>query len=421
MNKDFPKMNRIQSATACIVGGGPAGAMLGLLLARAGVHVTVLEKHADFLRDFRGDTVHPATVDVLDQLRLSEKFFARPHQKIGTFGIIRDGRYREMAAFDRLKVPFPFITMIAQWDFLDFLTAEASRYPNFTLRMRTSFCDVLRKDRRICGIRYRDDHGDGEIRAGLVVGADGRRSAVRDSVGLLPVASGVPIDVVLFRISRRESDPEQVTTIRIEGADILGLIDRGTYWQAFVEIPKGDGIVALRAAGINAFRDKVVRLAPFLADRVDEVESVDALNFLDVRADRLRRWHVPGLIAIGDAAHSMSPVGGFGINLAIQDAVAAANLLTDSLLRYQQDETPVPSAVLAAVQRRRALPTVMTQLVQRIALWVDLGGVSSLPAFELPGGVRPLPRLMGRLIGYGFRPERVRHARILSPAVSGQA
>jgi 2-polyprenyl-6-methoxyphenol hydroxylase-like FAD-dependent oxidoreductase len=404
----------VAQSTACIVGGGPAGAMLGLLLARAGVDVTLLEKHSDFLRDFRGDTVHPATVEVLGQLGLSEKFFARPHRKFSKFGMIRDGRYREMADFAGLNVRFPFITMIAQWDFLDFLTTEASRSPNFTLRMRTSFVDVLREGDRVTGIHYRDDRGDGKIHAGLVVGADGRRSAVRDAVGLRTVARGVPIDVVLFRISRRASDPEEGITIRLDGGDILGLIDRGDYWQAFVEIPKGSGLLALREAGIEAFRDKIVRLAPFLADRVHEVESIDALNFLDVRADRLRRWHVPGLIAIGDAAHCVSPVGGFGINLAIQDAVAAANQLTDPLLRFQQNGTPVPSKALAAIRRRRVWPTAMTQLVQRLALWVDLGGAPSLPVLPIPRRFRLIRKLMGRLIGYGFRSERVRDPRILA-------
>jgi 2-polyprenyl-6-methoxyphenol hydroxylase-like FAD-dependent oxidoreductase len=413
-------MSDKESTTACIVGGGPAGAMLGLLLARAGVDVTVLEKHYDFLRDFRGDTVHPATVDVLDQLGLSEKFFARPHRKIARFGMIRGGRYREMADFGALNVRFPFITMIAQWDFLDFLTAEASRYPNFTLRMRTEFLDVVREGERVNGIRYRNDHGEGVIHAGLVVGADGRRSAVRDSVGLSTVARGVPIDVVLFRISRRESDAEQGITLRLDGGDILGLIDRGSYWQSFVEIPKGDGIRALRAAGIEAFRDKVVRLAPFLADRVGEIESVDALSFLDVRVDRLRRWHVPGMLVIGDAAHCMSPVGGVGVNLAVQDAVAAANSLVEPLLRCQREGIPVPRSALAAVQRRRTLPTTTIQLLQRAALRVDLNGATAGTDMGTDDGAGAgaglVGRLMGRVIAYGIRPERVRDKRILAPA-----
>ncbi|SEF18362.1 FAD-dependent oxidoreductase [Jiangella alba] len=408
-----------EATTACVVGGGPAGAMVALLLARAGVDVTLLERHGDFLRDFRGDTVHPATLDVLDQLELAERLHARPHQKIGSMSMIRAGRRRELADFRRLKVKFPYITMIGQWDFLDFITGEAARYPNFRLLMNSSLHDVLRVDGRVRGIRYR--HGDEhhELRAELVIAADGRRSATRAAVGLHPRAKGVSIDVVLFRLSRRDDDPTEGITLRLDGGDVLGLIDRGSYWQSFVEIPKGDGIRALRAAGIEAFRDTVVRLAPFLADRVGEIESIDALNFLDVRVDRLRRWHVPGLLVIGDAAHCMSPVGGVGVNLAVQDAVATANTLVEPLLRCQDEGLPVPRSALAAVQRRRRLPTTTIQLLQRAALRVDLNGATAGPGPDTDDGAGAgtglVAGLMGRVIAYGIRPERVRSRRILTP------
>lgn len=405
-----------RSTTVCVVGGGPAGAMTTLLLARAGVEVTLLERHGDFLRDFRGDTVHPATLDVLDQLGLAEKLHARPHHKIGSMSMIRAGKRRELADFRRLKVKFPYITMIGQWDFLDFITGEAARYPNFRLLMNSSFHDVLRADGRVCGVRYRSGDEDHEIRADLVIAADGRRSATRAAVGLRPRAMGVSIDVVLFRLSRREDDPTEGITLRLDGGDILGLIDRGSYWQSFVEIPKGDGIRALRAAGIEAFRDTVARLAPFLADRVGEIESIDALSFLDVRVDRLRRWHVPGMLVIGDAAHCMSPVGGVGVNLAVQDAVAAANTLVDPLLRCQRDGTPVPQSALAAVQRRRTPPTTAIQLLQRAALRVDLNGATAGTGAATEDGAGMIGKLMGRVIGYGIRPERVRDKKILAPA-----
>lgn len=403
-----------EATTVCVVGGGPAGAVLALLLARAGVEVTLLERHGDFLRDFRGDTVHPATLDVLDQLALAEKLHARPHRKVAAMGMVRGGRHRQLVDFRGLKVKFPYITMIGQWDFLDFITSEAARYPNFRLLMNASCHDVLRDGGRVRGIRYQHDGVEHELRADLVVGADGRRSAVRAAAGLRPRATGVSIDVVLFRLSRRDSDPDEGITLRIDDGDILGLIDRGTYWQTFFEVPKGDGIQALHAAGVDAFRERVVRLAPFLGDRVDEIESIDALSFLDVRVDRLRRWHAPGLLIIGDAAHCMSPVGGVGVNLAVQDAVAAANTLVEPLLRCQRDGIPVPRPALAAVQRRRTLPTAATQLLQRVALRVDLGGTAGT---DLGGGAGAglVGKLMGRMIAYGIRPERVRSARILTP------
>lgn len=405
------------STTVCVVGGGPAGAMLGLLLARVGVDVTVLEKHADFLRDFRGDTVHPATLEVLDELGLAERFHELPHRKISSIGVIQDGVRREMANFGHLEIRFPYIAMIPQWEFLNFITTEASRYPNFRLLMRSEFRAVHREGGRIRGIRYRGPDGDHTIHAGLTVAADGRDSAVRDAAGLRPRKFGAPIDVVLFRITRHDSDPDDGISVRIGDGTILGLIDRGTYWQAFFEIPKGAGIVALREAGIDAFRRNVVRLAPFLADRVAEITSIEATSFLDVRIDRLRRWHVPGVLVIGDAAHCMSPVGGLGVNLAVQDAVATANLLDGPLMRYQRTGTPLGRASLAAVQRRRSFPTVAIQQLQRLSHRV---GLESAPPVKPGRSTRfGVPqKLLGRLIGVGFRPE---HVRLSAATTSGPA
>ncbi|ADD45526.1 FAD-dependent oxidoreductase [Stackebrandtia nassauensis] len=408
-------MSHNETATVCVVGGGPAGAMLSLLLARAGIKVTLLEKHEDFLRDFRGDTVHPSTLAVLDQLGLSERFHALPHRKISGIDLLKDGSRSEVANFGRLKVRHPYIAMIPQWDFLDFLTGEAARYPNFTLRMNTRFTDVLTAEGRVRGVTYRGPDGEGSIRAGLVVAADGRHSDAREALGLRARQRGVAIDVVLFRISRRDDDPDERITVRVGGGDILGLIDRGDYWQAFVEIPKGTGIRELRAAGIEAFREQVTRLAPFLADRVGEIASMDSLNFLDVQATRLPRWHVPGALVIGDAAHCMSPVGGVGINLAIQDAVATANLLTEPLLRAQRHGTAPPTRALAAVRRRRALPASVIQVLQDAAIRYDPATIADRGRTSRAGSSLA-QRLLGRVIGMGLRPESVRNGRILAPS-----
>jgi 2-polyprenyl-6-methoxyphenol hydroxylase-like FAD-dependent oxidoreductase len=401
-----------ETTTCCVVGGGPAGAMLGLLLARAGVDVIVLEKHGDFLRDFRGDTIHPSTLDVIDQLGLGPRFDRLPQHRARRLSIVTDTEEGTVADLHRLPVRHPYISFVPQWDFLNLITEEAARYPHFRLRMRAEATDLILGPGRVEGVRYRDEHGaDHEIRASLTVAADGRNSVLRAPAGLAPRTYGAPMDVAWFRLPRVDTDrPDPF--LRLSGGRLMVALNRTTYWQLAYVFPKG-GHARLREAGIEWLRDDIGTLIPALGDRVDELDF-DSVSVLEVRVDRLRRWWRPGLLFIGDAAHAMSPIGGVGINLAIQDAVAAANLLSGPLRGGGPGD-----ADLAAVQRRRTLPTVVTQRMQLllqariIAPALARRGPVGLPLpMRVARAVPQVSRLVARMIGYGVRPERVR-----SPAV----
>ena len=392
----------------CIAGCGPAGAVLGLLLARAGVPVLVLEKHDDFFRDFRGDTIHPSTLDVIEELGLLDRFNQLPHRRVPRLNAISDQGSVTLADFGLLKVRHPFIAMVPQWDFLDLIAAEARRYPWFRLEMGAEAVGLLRRGDRVEGLRYRTREGEHEARAPLTVAADGRRSVLRDAAGLDPVRYGAPMDVLWFRLSRRPSDPED-SFGRLGRGQLLALINRTDYWQVAYVVPKASAERFL-AKGMDALRSSVAELTPFLADRVDELADPESVSVLEVQVNRLRRWHRPGLLFIGDAAHAMSPVGGVGINLAIQDAVAAANVLVEPLLAGAVEERH-----LARVQRRRRLPTVATQALQRLVQRRFLRPLLAGERAATPPGVlrlaarsRLLRRIPPRVIGVGVRPEHVR-------------
>ena len=396
------------TAARCVIaGGGPAGMMLGLLLARAGVEVVVLEKHADFLRDFRGDTLHPSTLEVMHELGLYDELAALPHQKIERLNIQVGPFQTKVADLTHLPVRSPFIMLMPQWDFLDFLRRQGERYPNFTCLMETEALGPLLDGDRVVGLRAEGPEGEIHILASLVVGADGRRSRMRAAAALPLKDLGAPIDVLWFRLSRRPTDTVQ-TGGRFERGRFFVRIYRGDYWQCAFVIRKGEG-EAIRARGIEAFRAEVGTLLPFDPGRTEELGSFDDVSLLSVSVDRLTRWHRPGLLCIGDAAHAMSPVGGVGINLAIQDAVAAANLLAAKLASDSVDE-----ADLAAVQKRRWLPTRLTQAAQvfvhRQVLEHALGsrtdGRVPLPV-RLFARFPRLRRIPARLIGLGVRPEHV--------------
>jgi len=394
--------------TRCaIAGGGPAGMMLGFLLARAGVDVLVLEKHADFLRDFRGDTIHPSTLEIMHELGLLDEFLKLPHQKVRELsGAIGDETVT-IADFTHLPTRCGFIAFIPQWDFLDFLADRAKLYPGFKLKMKAVVDDLLWEDRRVVGLKAKLPRGMLEVRADLVVGADGRHSAVRDLAGLECEDLGAPMDVLWLRLSKRADDGSQ-TLGRIQAGRMFIMLDRGDYWQCAYVISKG-GFNELRCKGLEAFRHDIVALNPTLADRVSEIASWDDVKLLTVRVDRLKRWYRPGLLCIGDAAHAMSPVGGVGINLAIQDAVAAANILAEPLR-----EGAVSEALLRKVQERRQWPTRMTQALQ---IFIQNRVIRNVLSMTTPP--RPpfavmllkrfpwLRRIPGRLIGMGLRPEHV--------------
>lgn len=395
--------------TRCVIaGGGPAGMMLGFLLARAGVDVLVLEKHADFLRDFRGDTIHPSTLDVMHELGLLDAFLKLPHQKVREIGGIVGDKKVIFADFTNLPTHCGFIAFLPQWDFLDFLADQGKRYPRFHLRMRAEVDGLLWDGDRVVGLKAKLPGGTLEVKADLVVGADGRHSAVRALAGLEVEDLGAPMDVLWMRLPKRPGDGSQ-TLGRIQAGRFFVMLDRGDYWQCAYAIPKG-GFEALRAQGIEAFHKDLVTLNPALEDRVQEIASWDDVKLLTVRVDRLKCWYCRGLLCIGDAAHAMSPVGGVGINLAIQDAVAAANILWQPLR-----QGPVPEEVLAQVQKRRQWPTEMTQAVQLFVQNRIISNVLAMtqaprPPFALTLFNRfPfLRRIPARLIGMGFRPEHVR-------------
>ncbi|HEY4299240.1 MAG TPA: FAD-dependent oxidoreductase [Candidatus Didemnitutus sp.] len=397
------------TATCCIVGGGPAGVMLGFLLARHGVDVLVLEKHRDFFRDFRGDTIHPSTLEVLHELGLLAEFLRQPHQEVRGIQVHFARRSVHIADFSHLPVRCPFVAFVPQWDFLNFLCAHARKFPGFRLRLETEATGLLEKSGRITGVRAKTPAGFLEIRAPLVIGADGRGSIVRAAAGLEIVDLGAPIDVLWFRVSKKIDDPAQAFGF-IDAGQFMVLIDRGDYWQCAYVIPK-DGFEAKRARGLDSFRDDVARCATFLAGRTAEIRNWDEVKLLSVKVDRLRQWHRPGLLCLGDAAHAMSPVGGVGINLAIQDAVAAARMLGPKLRAGPVDEDD-----LAAVQARREGPTRSTQRLQ-----VFLHRHLLEPIFASPEVIPPplvlrlterfprLRRIPARLIGMGFGPEHLDH------------
>ena len=395
--------------TQCaIAGGGPAGMMLGFLLARAGIDVVVLEKHADFLRDFRGDTIHPSTLEIMYELGILDDFLKRPRQEVRTLaGQIGDERV-SLADFSHLPTHCRFIALMPQWDFLDFLAEQARRFPGFHLKMRARVTDLLMEDGRVLGLQAETPEGQLEVRADLVVGADGRHSDVRMRAGLKVEDFGAPMDVVWFRLSKHASDGQQLLG-RIQAGVVFVTLDRGDYWQCAYVIPKG-GFEQLRSRGLEAFRAAIAGLNPEFADRLQEIASWDDLKLLTVTVDRLKRWSRPGLLCIGDAAHAMSPVGGVGINLAIQDAVAAANLLWQPLSKGR-----VPAAQLASVQARREWPTKMMQAVQLFIqkrVISNVLGLTERPkppfAVTLFNRFPFLRRFPARLIGLGFRPEHVR-------------
>jgi 2-polyprenyl-6-methoxyphenol hydroxylase-like FAD-dependent oxidoreductase len=399
------------SARVCITGGGPAGVVLGFLLARAGINTLVLEKHADFLRDFRGDTIHPSTMEVMHELGLLGDFLKRPHQEYHQAGISFGGTKLTIGDFSHLPVHSRFIALMPQWDFLDFISQQGRRYPNFRMQMRSEVTDLMVENGRVAGVTGKTPTGMFEVRADLTIGADGRHSVVRQQAGLQVDDLGAPIDVLWMRMSRHPDDPLN-TLGNLKPGKMLVTIDRGDYWQCAWIILKG-AFQEVQRRGLPALRADIVDVAPYLSDRVAELADWKDLSLLSVRVDRLREWSRPGLLCIGDCAHAMSPVGGVGINLAIQDAVAAANILVPALRRTKGDIGIEP---LRQVQKRREFPTRMTQSFQVAA---HNRVVHPLLKNELDFSKIPLPlrmfraipilrRIPARIIGLGFRPEHVK-------------
>jgi 2-polyprenyl-6-methoxyphenol hydroxylase-like FAD-dependent oxidoreductase len=391
----------------CIVGGGPAGMMTGFLLARAGIDVIVLEKHKDFFRDFRGDTIHPSTFQLMYELGLLEDFLQVPHQEISSMSAIFNGHEVHLADFSHLKVARPVIGLMPQWDFLNFIAGQAARYKTFSLIREANVTGLLKDEDKITGVIATTPDGSLEVHAKLVIGTDGRQSTIRAAADLSVIETGAPIDVLWFRLSRHADDPGQILGNFSHGR-ILILLDRSTYWQCGYVIDK-DGYDKLKEEGLNKFREDLAETSPFLKDRLLELKDWTDIQLLSVKIDHLHTWYREGLICIGDAAHAMSPVGGVGINLAIQDAVAAANFLWRPL----REETDVPMTVLARLQTRRTFPTRVIQALQvRIQQGINSRRKdvekASIPLFMRWAERFPLlRRIPARLVGMGIRPEHV--------------
>ena len=390
-----------ESTCCCVVGGGPAGMMLGFLLARAGVKVLVLEKHGDFLRDFRGDTIHPSTLELMHELGLLDEFLKRPHDELRNLQAVIGDTEIPLADFTHLPVRCQFVAFMPQWDFLNFLLEETRRLPNFQLRMEAEATDLIQAGGRVVGVTAETTKGILEVRAALVIAADGRGSTLRERAGLEVIDMGAPMDVLWMRLSRRMDDPPQSLGRANTGA-LLIMLNRGEYWQC--------GFVIQKGTFDEIFQERLAAFAPLFRERVRELDDWNKIKLLTVKVDRLRRWHRDGLLCLGDAAHAMSPIAGVGINLAIQDAVAAANLLADPLLCG-----PVDEEILNRVQKRRELPTRLTQRLQlfiqnRVIRQVLTTNkpISSPLFFRLFQYWPWLRRLPARFIGIGFRPEHIR-------------
>ncbi|CAL62630.1 Monooxygenase, FAD binding [Herminiimonas arsenicoxydans] len=410
----------------CIVGGGPAGMMLGLLLARAGVDVIVLEKHGDFLRDFRGDTVHPSTLQIMHELGLLQAFLLRPHDKAYELSISVAGQILTIADFSRLHTQCNFIALMPQWEFLDFLRDHAVSYPHFHLLQNAEATTLQEQDGYVTGVHVETADGPLLVNADLTIGADGRHSAVRKAAGLVVRDLGAPIDVLWMRLPMAAGDPSS-TGARLGAGQFFVMLNRGSYWQCAYVIPKG-GITAIRARGLHAFHAELAAVAPLFTDRVQLLQSWDDIKLLSVTVDRLEHWWKPGLLCIGDAAHAMSPVGGVGINLAIQDAVATANILSRSLANPQVQAKAL-TPLLKQVQSRRLFPARITQAVQvaiQNRVLVPVIGKQSTQALTIPWPLKLLNRwpvlrkIPAYAVGIGVQPEHIldrqAHAKLQTPA-----
>ncbi|QPF87891.1 FAD-dependent oxidoreductase [Bradyrhizobium genosp. L] len=412
MDGNNPQRPRTMKVRCCVVGGGPAGMMLGYLLGRAGVDVVVLEKHADFFRDFRGDTVHPSTLQVMDELGLIDGFLKLPHQQIQKLDGIFDGTHVRLADTSRLDVKYPYIALMPQWDFLNFLRESGKRFGQLKVLMNTEATDLIRRGDTVAGVVAKTPEGELEIEADLTIACDGRHSTIRERTGLAVEEIGAPMDVLWFRVGRHPDETENLFA-RVDHGKMLVTFDRGDYWQCAYVIAKGQ-FEAVKARGLPALLDDVLRLAPILKSGIGDVKSFDDLKLLTVAINRLTRWTRPGLLLIGDAAHAMSPIGGVGVNLAVQDAVATANILAAKLVHGCPSEDE-----LDAVRRRREFPVRVTQRLQVVAQ-------NNIISVALKPGDRPTPLplrlitavpwlqgLTARVLAVGVRPEHVH-----SPACS---